>query len=62
MGPFKQDLDQEDEIPLQQVHYEALKPIYTKDVTDKKHNDQTKAQILFEDKGFCREGGEGDGY
>ncbi|KAL5495235.1 hypothetical protein ACEPAI_698 [Sanghuangporus weigelae] len=56
------DLDQEDEIPLQQVQYEALKPIYAQSVADKKLNDHNKAQVLFEDKGFCREGGEGDGY
>jgi len=56
------DLDEEDEIPLKPVPYAALKPVYMQDSTEKKRHDSSKAQALYEQKGFCREGGEGDGY
>jgi len=56
------DLDQEDEVPLKPVSYTALKPVFLQDMADKKLRDNVKAQVLFEQKGFCREGGEGDGY
>jgi U6 snRNA-associated Sm-like protein LSm1 len=28
----------------------------------KKQKEEAKAKILYEQKGFCKEGGEGDGY
>lgn len=56
------DLDQEDDIPLVQVDYEALEEVHREEVASKKVQEDTKSQILFEQKGFCKEGGEGDGY
>ncbi|KAI6031794.1 Sm-like ribonucleoprotein [Pisolithus microcarpus] len=50
------DLDQEDDIPLRQVDYNMLDPYHKRDIADK------KARVLYEQKGFCKEGGEGDGY
>ena len=52
----------EDDVPLQKVHYEALKPLYAQDLAAKRHREHDKAQVLQEERGFCREGGEGDGY
>lgn len=57
-----QDLDVEDEIPLKPVPYETLKDIYAQEVAEKKHREHDKSQVLYEERGFCREGGEGDGY
>ncbi|KAF7347795.1 U6 snRNA-associated Sm-like protein LSm1 [Mycena venus] len=58
-----QDLDLEDEIPQRrQVDYAALEPYHKNDVEMKKQREEAKAQILYEKKGFCKEGGEGDGY
>ncbi|THH06099.1 hypothetical protein EW145_g4325 [Phellinidium pouzarii] len=56
------DLDLEDEVPLKPASYQALKPLYAQDMAEKKHRDYDKAQVLYEEQGFCREGGEGDGY
>ncbi|KAF8898696.1 hypothetical protein BD779DRAFT_1666493 [Infundibulicybe gibba] len=56
------DLDQEDDIPLQQVDYHALEPYHKNDTDVKKQREDAKSQILYEQKGFCKEGGEGDGY
>ncbi|KAI0704858.1 Sm-like ribonucleoprotein [Cytidiella melzeri] len=56
------DLDQEDELPLRQVDWEVLEPYHRKDIADKKDRDEIKAQVLYEKRGFCKEGGEGDGY
>ncbi|KAJ7492575.1 hypothetical protein FB451DRAFT_1218870 [Mycena latifolia] len=57
------DLDLEDEIPQRrQVEYAALEPYHKNDVEVKKQREEAKAQILYEQKGFCKEGGEGDGY
>ncbi|THH34182.1 hypothetical protein EUX98_g60 [Antrodiella citrinella] len=56
------DLDQEDEVPLRQVEWAALEPYHKQEVNDKKYREEAKAQILFERRGFCKEGGEGDGY
>jgi U6 snRNA-associated Sm-like protein LSm1 len=58
----RQDLDQEDDIPLRQVDYNQLDDYYRQDVTAKKQREEAKANILYEQKGFCKEGGEGDGY
>lgn len=59
---FVQDLDQEDEVPLRRVDYAVLEPYHKNDTVTKKKQEDIKSQILFEQKGFCREGGEGDGY
>jgi len=56
------DLDQEDDVPLRQVEWEVLEPYHKEDILAKKHREEVKAQVLFERKGFCKEGGEGDGY
>jgi len=56
------DLDQEDEVPLRQVEWSILEPYHRQEVTEKKNRDEAKSQILYELKGFCKEGGEGDGY
>jgi len=57
-----QDLDQEDEVPLRQVDFNVLEPYHKVDIDDKKQREEYKAHILYEEKGFCKEGGEGDGY
>lgn len=57
-----QDLDQEDEVPLRRVDYSILEQYHKSDTAVKKKHEETKAQMLYEQKGFCREGGEGDGY
>ena len=59
---ISQDLDQEDDVPLRQVDWEALVPIHRQDTAEKKARDETKAKVLYEQQGFCKEGGEGDGY
>ncbi|RDB29682.1 U6 snRNA-associated Sm-like protein LSm1 [Hypsizygus marmoreus] len=56
------DLDQEDDIPLRQVDWNVLEPYHKSDIEAKKQREESKAQILYEKKGFCKEGGEGDGY
>ncbi|EGO04680.1 hypothetical protein SERLA73DRAFT_173904 [Serpula lacrymans var. lacrymans S7.3] len=56
------DLDKEDDIPLNQVPYTILESYHRSNITSKKYRDDIKAQILYEQKGFCKEGGEGDGY
>ncbi len=57
-----QDLDQEDDIPLRQVEWTVLESYHKEDVANKKKREDIKSQILYEQKGFCKEGGEGDGY
>ena len=61
-GPFAQDLDQEDDVPLRKVEFELLEPYHMKDIADKKVHDDLKSKVLYEERGFCKEGGEGDGY
>jgi len=56
------DLDQEDEVPLRQVAWNELEPYHKKEIASKKRREEVKAQVLYEQKGFCKEGGEGDGY
>ncbi|KAF8271471.1 Sm-like ribonucleoprotein [Lactarius quietus] len=56
------DLDQEDDVPLRQVEYKQLDDYYRQDIAAKKQREEAKAKILYEQKGFCKEGGEGDGY
>lgn len=59
---FDKDLDQEDDVPLRQVDFHALEQYYKKDLKARSEKEDAKAQILFEKRGFCKEGGEGDGY
>lgn len=56
------DLDQEDEVPLKQVDYQVLEPYHKKDVEARKQREETKSHILYEQRGFSKEGGEGDSY
>ncbi|KAF8745539.1 hypothetical protein AX14_006862 [Amanita brunnescens Koide BX004] len=56
------DLDTEDDIPLRQVDHHVLEPYCKSEAEDKRHRDEVKAQVLYDQKGFSREGGEGDGY
>ncbi|KAI0348001.1 Sm-like ribonucleoprotein [Trametopsis cervina] len=56
------DLDQEEDVPIRQVDWEVLHPYHIQDIADKKQRDEVKAQVLYEKRGFCKEGGEGDGY
>ncbi|KAI0932249.1 hypothetical protein AcW1_000577 [Taiwanofungus camphoratus] len=56
------DLDQEDEVPLRQVAWDDLEPYHKQEITAKKRREEIKASVLFERNGFCKEGGEGDGY
>lgn len=56
------DLDQEDDVPLQQVDFDLLDSHHRLEAAEKRHHDETKSKVLFEQKGFCKEGGEGDGY
>lgn len=35
---------------------------HKREVAKKKVQEEAKSQILYEQKGFCKEGGEGDGY
>ncbi|KAF4622846.1 hypothetical protein D9613_001844 [Agrocybe pediades] len=56
------DLDKEDDIPLKQVDYDVLSAYHRQEAEEKKGREETKSQILYEQKGFCKEGGEGDGY
>lgn len=39
-----------------------LEPYHKSDIEAKKHREDAHARVLFEQKGFCKEGGEGDGY
>jgi len=39
-----------------------LEEVHKEEVASKKVHEETKSQILHEQKGFCKEGGEGDGY
>jgi U6 snRNA-associated Sm-like protein LSm1 len=57
-----QDLDREDDVPLRQVEYNLLASYHKRDAESKKEREEAKSQILYEQKGFCKEGGEGDGY
>jgi U6 snRNA-associated Sm-like protein LSm1 len=59
--PLK-DLDQEDDVPLRQVEWGMLEPYHKREAESKRVRDDRKAEVLFEQKGFCKEGGEGDGY
>ena len=38
-----------------------MEEFHKQEIVRKKHREEAKAQVLFEQKGFCKEGGEGDG-
>lgn len=59
---FCKDLDLEDDVPLRHVDYNLLEPYHRTNIADKKAREDFKARVLYEQKGFCKEGGEGDGY
>ncbi|QRV76254.1 U6 snRNA-associated Sm-like protein LSm1 [Ceratobasidium sp. AG-Ba] len=56
------DLDREDEVPLRSVQPEDIAVAHQQEADDRKRNEQIKSHILYEEKGFSKEGGEGDGY
>ncbi|KAF9481391.1 Sm-like ribonucleoprotein [Pholiota conissans] len=56
------DLDKEEDVPLKQVDYNILVEYHKQEADAKKEREEIKAQILYEQKGFSKEGGEGDGY
>ncbi|KAH7344994.1 Sm-like ribonucleoprotein [Rhizoctonia solani] len=56
------DLDREDEMPLRPVPLEEIGYAHQEEADKRKQSEQVKAQILYDEKGFCKEGGEGDGY
>jgi hypothetical protein len=58
----KKDLDLEDDVPVRQVDYSVLEAYHKNDIIVKKRREEIKSQVLYEQKGFCKEGGEGDGY
>jgi U6 snRNA-associated Sm-like protein LSm1 len=55
-------MDQEDEVPLRQVEWSVLEEYHKNETEAKKVKEEKTIQILYEQKGFSREGGEGDGY
>ena len=58
-----QDLDVEDDVQLQQVQYKGhMDKIHQEDFETRKRKEAAKATVLHEQKGFSREGGEGDWY
>jgi hypothetical protein len=58
-----QDLDAEDEVPLQAVSLQELDPAYKREVEIRKKREAEKSRILFEGLGFSKRfDGEGDGY
>jgi len=56
------DLDKEDTVPLSPVPLEHIIPVHRQEAEQRKLREAVKAKILFEENGFCKEGGEGDGY
>jgi U6 snRNA-associated Sm-like protein LSm1 len=61
-APSIQDLDREEDVPLKQVDFNILNAYHKQEAEAKKEREDIKSQILYEQKGFCKEGGEGDGY
>ncbi|KZW02138.1 Sm-like ribonucleo protein [Exidia glandulosa HHB12029] len=56
------DLDVEDEVPLQPVPQDMIQPVHKEDFEARKRREAAKSSVLFTQKGFSREGGEGDWY
>lgn len=59
---LSQDLDAEDEVPLQPVPLEMITAVHKEDFEARKRREAAKSSILHKQKGFSREGGEGDWY
>ena len=57
-----QDLDVEDEVPLQAVPFKELQAPVKQEVESRKKRESEKTKVLFEKYGFSKEGGEGDDY
>lgn len=57
-----QDLDVEDEVPLQAVPLVELHAPAKQEVESRKKRESEKTKVLFEKYGFSKEGGEGDDY
>ena len=57
-----QDLDVEDEVPLQAVPLTELQAPAKQEVESRKKRESEKTKVLFEKYGFSKEGGEGDDY
>jgi len=49
-------------VPLRQVDWHELEPIHKHDMELRRQREEVKAQILYDQKGYSKEGGEGDGY
>lgn len=49
-------------VPLQQKTPELVMDLSREEAEERKRRENLKANILYEQKGFCKEGGEGDGY
>ena len=48
---------------LQPANYtHAFEALCKQDIAQKRQKDSAKAQLLYEQNGFSKEGGEGDGY
>ncbi|VDB99622.1 unnamed protein product [Peniophora sp. CBMAI 1063] len=56
------DLDLEDDVPLQQADFALLDEHHRQEAAEKRVQEEAKAKVLYEQKGFCKEGGEGDSY
>jgi len=56
------DLEFEDEVPLQPVPLQVIQQRHHEEVAARKRRENAKATVLYKEYGFCREGGEGDGY
>ncbi|KAG9050407.1 SM-like, degradation of cytoplasmic mRNAs and positively regulates transcription initiation [Tulasnella sp. UAMH 9824] len=56
------DLDKEDNVPLTPVPLEHVIPPHRQEQEQRKIREVIKAKVLLEEKGFAKEGGEGDGY
>jgi len=56
------DLDAEDMVPITPAPIEIMQHLNKQEMDERKRRDNLKATILFETRGFCKEGGEGDGY
>lgn len=57
-----QDLDAEDVVPITPAPLDLMMDLNRQEVDDRKRRDNIKSTILYEQRGFCKEGGEGDGY
>ncbi|KAF8332349.1 Sm-like ribonucleoprotein [Cantharellus anzutake] len=56
------DLDAEDDFPLASADTQLMIDLNRQHMEDRKRRDSMRASLLFDHLGFCKEGGEGDGY